>query len=359
MEYRGGELAGHPSPLMGEGSGVRASAIDDSTPHPGPLPKGEGEDAPLRGKSNATVDDWILARRPAKNAVDPWRPYHFLVEPERMADGTVAEVGTIFLTNRECPFRCLFCDLWKNTTDERVPDGAIAAQIDWALARMPAVKHLKLYNSGNFFDAQAIPPGDLPQIAEQLADFETLIVECHPRLVGRSCFDFQRQMRPRLQVAMGLETANPDVLARLNKQMTLDDFALAAGRLREHDIDIRAFILLRPPFLDEAAGIHWAKRSLDFAASAGVECCVVIPTRGGNGALEELQAGGSFAPPRLESLEEAVEYGISLGAGRVFADLWDIAKLSGCSTCASQRIDRLGNINTTQSMPPPVHCPSC
>jgi hypothetical protein len=318
-------------------------------PHPGSLPKGEGE----------RFDSWILARRPAKNVVDPWRPYHFLVEPERMADGTIADVGTIFLTNRECPFRCLFCDLWKNTTDERVPDGAIVAQIDWALARMPAVKHLKLYNSGNFFDAQAIPPGDLPRIAERLAGFETLIVECHPRLVGRSCIEFQRRLRPKLQVAMGLETANPQVLERLNKQMTLDDFAAAAKRLREHEIDIRAFILLRPPFFDEAEGLHWAKNSLDFAFNAGVECCVVIPTRVGNGVLDELQDAGSFAPPRLESLEAAAEYGVSLRAGRVFADLWDIEKLAACPACAPRRLERLRKINTTQLVPPLVHCAAC
>ncbi len=276
-----------------------------------------------------------------------------------MADGTIADVGTIFLTNRECPFRCLFCDLWKNTTDERVPDGAIVAQIDWALARMPPVKHLKLYNSGNFFDAQAIPPADLPRIAERLAQFETVIVECHPKLVGRMCFEFQRQLRPRLQVAMGLETANPEVLARLNKQMTLDDFAQAANRLREHDIDIRAFILLRPPFLDEAAGLHWAKRSLDFAFGAGVECCVVIPTRGGNGAMEELQAAGSFSPPALESLEAAVEYGIAFGRGRVFADLWDIEKLAACQACAARRFQRLRRMNVEPFPPPPVDCAVC
>ncbi|HKD38307.1 MAG TPA: radical SAM protein, partial [Pirellulales bacterium] len=274
------------------------------------------------------ADRWILSRRPPKNAVDPWRPYHYLVEQERTRDGRLENVGTIFLTNRECPFRCLFCDLWKNTTDERVPDGAILAQIEWALEHMPPLRHLKLYNSGNFFDPQAIPPGDLPEIAEGLSGLETLIVECHPRLVGRSCFQFQERLKPALEVAMGLETAHPQVLERLNKRMTLDDFSDAARQLRERRIGVRAFILLRPPFLDETEGLLWAKRSLDFAFAAGVECCVTIPTRGGNGAMDELAAARTFAAPVLESLEAAVEYGIGLRAGRVFADLWDIERLA-------------------------------
>ncbi len=304
---------------------------------------------------------WILAQRPPKNAVDPWRPYATLVEPEYTRDGVVEDVATIFLSNRECPFRCLMCDLWKNTLDERTPEAAIPAQIDWALARLPRVRHVKLYNAGNFFDAQAVPVKDLPAIADRLAALQTVIVECHPRLVGRRCIDFQAMLRPALQVAMGLETVNPDVLPRLNKQMQLSDFGSAVRLLKGHDIGVRAFILLRPPFLDEAEGLHWAKCSIDYAFSVGVECCVLIPTRTGNGAMEQLRDGGQFYPPRLASLEQAVEHGLERRAGRVFADLWDIEKFFVCSRCDPQRARRLEVMNRTQSVPPPLscECPAC
>ncbi len=183
---------------------------------------------------------------------------------------------------------------------------------------------MKLYNAGNFFDAQAIPPGDLPRIAELVAAFRTVLVECHPLLIGRRVLDFRDRLRGELQVAMGLETVHPEVLPRLNKRMTLDDFARAARFLTDHHIPVRAFLLLRPPLLDEAEGLEWARRSLDWAFAHGVECCTLIPTRAGNGAMEELQSRGLFHPPSLESLEEALAYGLSLGKGRVFADLWDV-----------------------------------
>ena len=66
------------------------------------------------------TDAQVLHARGAKNVVDPRRPYAFLVEPEYQPNGRVESVATLFLTNRECPFRCLFCDLWQNTTDDRV-----------------------------------------------------------------------------------------------------------------------------------------------------------------------------------------------------------------------------------------------
>ena len=56
----------------------------------------------------------------------------------------------------------------------------------------------------------------------------------------------------------------------------------------------------------------------------GATAAVLIPTRGGNGAMEDLMVSGQFKPPALETLETAMEYGLGLKAGRVFADLWGV-----------------------------------
>ena len=69
-------------------------------------------------------DAQILAARPAKQLVDPRRPYACLLEEEYSARGQLEQVATIFLTNRECPFRCLMCDLWRNTTDDETEEDA-------------------------------------------------------------------------------------------------------------------------------------------------------------------------------------------------------------------------------------------
>ncbi len=301
-------------------------------------------------------DRWILERRPPKQPVDPRRPYAFSVEEERTAAGQVDSVATIFLTNRECPFRCLMCDLWMHTTDDRVPDGAIPAQIRWALTQLSPARHVKLYNSGNFFDAQAIPPTDFPQIALAVTEFDTVVVENHPRLVGERCLAFRDLLEPQLEVAMGLETVHTAVLERLNKRMTLEDFARATRYLVANGIAVRAFILLRPPFLDESEGVIWAKRSIDFAFDVGVECCVIIPTRAGNGALDWLQKDGDFGPPRLESLEEVLQYGIGLRHGSVFADLWDCERFAPYELDGPDRVARMRQMNLTQETNRVVRC---
>ena len=291
-----------------------------------------------------------------KNVVDPRRPYAYLVEPECAANGRIEDVATIFLTNRECPFRCLMCDLWKNTTDERVPVGAIPEQIEFALSALPSAKHIKLYNSGNFFDRQAIPREDYAAIARCVASFETVIVENHPKLCGDDCLRFCDLLAGKLEIALGLETIHPDVLPRLNKQMTIDDFQRAVRFLSENEIATRAFILLRPPFLDEAEGVEWALRSMQFAFDAGVQCCSVIPTRDGNGAMEQLRSVGSFEPPTFRSLETVLADGLAMRGGRVFVDLWDAERFFDCERCGPARRDRLAQMNLTQQVLPAISC---
>ena len=312
---------------------------------------------PSSRSSDLPIDDsWILDRRGQRNVVDPLRPYAYTVEPERTVEGAVADVATIFISNKECPFRCLMCDLWQNTTTFRVTDGAVVGQIEWALARLPTVKHVKLYNAGSFFDSQAIPQSERPRIAELLSEFDTVIVESHPRLIDQRCIELAEMLHPRLQVALGLETVDPEVLPRLNKRMSLADFERAVRFLTAHGIDTRAFILLRTPFQNEQQGVHWASRSLDYAFGIGVECCVVIPTRAGNGAMDVLQREGHFEPPSLASLEQVLDYGIKLGRGRVFADLWDIEKFYSCTVCGPARKERLNEMNLTQRTLPVVPC---
>ena len=314
----------------------------------------------MNEKPEVNLDsEWIISRRSGKNQLNFHRPYDWLVEKERTSSGRLEDTGIVFLTNKECSFKCLMCDLWKNTTDGAVPPGAIPEQIEWALSQMSSVRHLKLYNSGSFFDERAIPLADHPRIAELVGGFETVIVESHPNLVGKKSLDFRDRLRGELEVAMGLETAHPEILDRLNKQMTLKDFRRAAHFLKENGIRFRAFILLRPPFMTEEEGVYWAKRSLDFAFDCGADCCTLIPVRGGNGVMEELMLQGDFCPPKLESLEEAMAYGLSLGKGRVFADLWDLELFSKCDRCFQLRKERLTHMNLEQSVPESWTCPFC
>ena len=140
----------------------------------------------------------MTALRDTPRFLDALRPQGCFLERERAESGEIVSIATVFLTNRACPWHCVYCDLWKHTTTETVPLGAIPGQIDYALSELsaPAIRQIKLYNAGSFFDPRAIPPEDFPAIAERVRGFERVIVECHPALVNDSVTRFQNELTP-------------------------------------------------------------------------------------------------------------------------------------------------------------------
>ena len=72
-------------------------------------------DLPLSTRTPARNETRGFSRAARAKFARSLRPYAFFVEEERSASGEVVPVATVFLTNRECPWRCLMCDLWKNT----------------------------------------------------------------------------------------------------------------------------------------------------------------------------------------------------------------------------------------------------
>jgi archaeosine synthase beta-subunit len=315
--------------------------------------------------SREARERFIAARRPEKSVLDPSRPYGFFVEDEAIAPGIPVPVATILLTNRECAYRCTMCDLWKNTLDAPTPRGAVPEQIRWALERMPGATHVKLYNSGSFFDRAAVPPADHEAIAELLRAFDRVVVECHPDLVGDNVLRFRDLLGgPELEVAIGLETAHEGALEKLNKGMTVEDFEACTRRLVSRGIRVRSFVLVGVPFLRTEEWRAATRASIDVSFRAGAEIVSLIPTRMGNGTLEELQRTGDFTPPALGDLERALgdslegEEGRGEARGVVLADLWNADALPAPACCAAARVDRLRTMNLIQRNLPLPPCPS-
>jgi hypothetical protein len=306
--------------------------------------------------------------RAKKNTVDAHRPYGFFVETEPAAPGAPVSVATILLTNKECAYRCTMCDLWKNTLDAPTPPGAIPEQIRWALEQLPGARRIKLYNAGSFFDRAASPVEDHAAIAELVRGFDRVVVECHPALAGDAVLRFRDLLAgPELEVAVGLETANQQALEKLDKGMTVGQFETCTRRLVSHGIPVRSFVLVGVPFLRREEWPAATRASIDLSFSAGAEIVALIPTRMGNGTLEELQRTGNFTPPALSDLELALGdflegeegNGRAPGArGMVLADLWNADTLPAPACCAAARIERLGAMNTFQGNLPLPICPS-
>lgn len=320
----------------------------------------------------------MVSQRSRRNAANPQDkgarvslrqevPHAFLRERELAADGSLAECVAVFLTNRECPWKCFMCDLWKNTLETSVSPGMIPRQIAYAFQQMGVSRSadgrsamlVKLYNSGSFFDPRAVPAADYSKIAQLLAGFRRVIVECHPLLIGDSCLRFRDLLAAELEVALGLETAHPAALEQLNKGFGVEDFLRKCDWLRENGIAMRVFLLVNAPFVPAAEQAEWVEKSIQLAADAGAEVIGLIPTRPGNGAVEALLRSGLYSRTRLEQLENALEAGIRSSRARVFADLWDLEQFRSCPCCFSERRIRLQRMNDQQRILNRIRCDQC
>ena len=279
-------------------------------------------------------------------------------ETETASAGVGVCTRVMLLTGGECRFTCSMCDLWRHTLPTPTPRGSLPAQIRQGLA-LPAAdgqppRWVKLYNSSNFFDSRSVPEGDLPAIATLVAPFERVVVENHPRLLGDTVLRFRDACRGRLEVAMGLETAEPKALASLNKQMTLDDFQSGCERLRGEGIDTRAFVLLGVPGIPAAEAVGWCLESVAFAFACGVRHVSIVPLRAGNGWVDWLLADGSLRLPTAGDLEAvaAGSFALPRPAGRVVTtDLWDFERLAGsCGGCRALRRERVDLMNRAQAV---------
>lgn len=276
-----------------------------------------------------TIDSrMVLAARGAKAPLTPQAIPRVVTESEPDAAGESALASTVFLLGKECPFRCLMCDLWRHTTDHRTEPGSLVRQL---VAVLPQITHrdtLKLYNASNFFDPQAVPTTDLVALADLVRDFKCVVVENHPKLLGPSVREFAERLSGQLQVAMGLETADPVRLAWLNKQMTVADYDRACETLRGWGVSIRTFLLLPAPGVPPAEVVDHTLASVRHALLMGSEVTSLIPLRGGNGILDELIAAGQVILADGRQLLQTFEQAIALPRGkhqRVLLDLWDAA----------------------------------
>lgn len=276
-----------------------------------------------------TIDSrMVLAARGLKNPVVPQPTPLVITESEPDADWQLRSATTVFLLGKECPFRCLMCDLWRHTTDQRTEPGSLVRQL---AAVLPSITHrdtIKLYNASNFFDPPAVPTTDLAALADLVRDFKCVVVENHPKLIGPSVQAFADQINGQLQVAMGLETSDPQRLRWLNKQMTVADYDRACETLRGWGLSIRTFLLLPAPGVPPAEMVDHTLASVRHALVMGSEVTSLIPLRGGNGILDQLIAAGKVVLADGAQLLQTFEQAIALPRGkhqRVLLDLWDAA----------------------------------
>ncbi|MCI4321384.1 MAG: archaeosine biosynthesis radical SAM protein RaSEA [Thermoplasmata archaeon] len=210
---------------------------------------------------------------------------------------------------------CSMCGYAKDTLGRSASSEELGEQLDRILARYRDEPYVKLYTSGSFLDDREVDPASRVRIASafrgraQRLLFETLPEFAVPTMIGpvRDAFGGE------LEVALGLESTQPEVLGRLiNKGSPPSDYLAAADRVRAAGARAKAYLLLKPPYLTEAESVTDVVRSVE-VAHGRFDAFSVNPVHIQNGTVVEwLFRRGRYRPPWLWSLVAAMRAGSAL-----------------------------------------------
>ncbi len=282
-----------------------------SQPSPERYERGRGMDA-----HNEVMRE-IRARN--DETYDPTEPTRVWIDEDNTPDGVYQSL-TIILNTGGCRWAraggCTMCGYVAESVDGgSVGHENLRRQIDHCLEH--EAEHteelsglVKIYTSGSFLDEREVPAETRKAIAETFADRDRIVVESLPDFVDRAKLEQFTDRGIEADVAIGLETATDRVRHDcVNKYFDFAAFEDACAEAAAAAAGVKAYLLMKPPFLSEPDAVSDMERSIRRCAE--VEGCHTVSMNPCNvqryTMVEELFHEGGYRPPWLWSIASVLE----------------------------------------------------
>ena len=242
-------------------------------------------------------------RENKRNLIGAWR------ERDRL-NGEVVDSFVVILRTRGCRWAkisgCSMCGYY-NDTNPQITEEDMMHQIEDALSKYKGEKYVKIYTSGSFLDDGEVPESVQKKIFESFSGAERIVVETRPEFVNREKANMLKSYG-NVMVALGLESVNDETLLfRINKGFLVRHYLKAVDILKEKNVKIKTYALLKPPFMSEADAIREATEAILFAAKHSEVVSLNPMNIQKNTLVEYLWKRGEYRPPWLWSIVEALK----------------------------------------------------
>ena len=229
-------------------------------------------------------------------------------------EGQILDTLTVIFRSGGCSWnRCRMCGY----RHERYPDlprdelaERMIRQVRWVKENFSDEDYqvLKIFTSGSFFDPDEVPPIVRRAVAEAFRG-KVVIAETRPEYVEldalrefREGIDTGTWTRP-LSVAVGLETTNDLIRERsIDKGFSYADFLRAATVAHAAGAGMKAYLLMKPPFLTEREARDDMIRSIKDIASVADSISMNLCTVQSRTEVEHLWKQHAYRPPYLWSV---------------------------------------------------------
>jgi hypothetical protein len=254
-----------------------------------------------------------------------------------LVGGKVVDAGVVILRTSGCRhFReggCSMCG-YNIESSGSVTGKDIEKQYAGAIGQLQDIGFVKIYTSGSFLDECEVPPETADLILRDAADKGLRVLfETRPEFVTPDRLRRITGITTDLEIALGLESANDRILRySINKGFTARDYDRASDEIASNKIDVRTYVLLKPPFLTEAEAIADAKATIRFAAHRS-KTISLNPVNVQKGTfVEKLWKNWAYRPPWLWSVLDVLRSSGGLGA-RIVCDPAGGGRERGAHNC--------------------------
>lgn len=229
-------------------------------------------------------------------------------------EGQILDTLTVIFKSGGCSWnRCRMCG-YRHERYHDLPRDDLAdrliRQVRWVKEnfRDEDYQVLKIFTSGSFFDPDEVPPAVRRAVAEAFRG-KAVIAETRPEYVDSDALrEFQEGIdtgawaRP-LSVAVGLETTNDAIRDKsIDKGFSYADFLRAAEVAHAAGAGVKAYLLMKPPFLTEREARDDMVRSIRDVSSVADMISMNLCTVQSRTEVERLWKQHAYRPPYLWSV---------------------------------------------------------
>ena len=220
---------------------------------------------------------------------------------------------TVIFRTVGCYWRsCLMCG-YVNDCCAQVTVEDLRSQIDKVFLKFPEGKDLivKIYTSGSFFDTGEVSQEIQDEVLSRLGEdsrVRKVVIETRPEFVTEENISYCASLFERFDIAVGVETSSDIIRATcVNKNFSFNDFVYAAGIAKRCGAGVKAYLLLKPPFLSERSALEDVIKSArdvsEYASTISINLCNIQNFT----KVHELWQRGEYRPPWLWSAVEVLK----------------------------------------------------
>ncbi len=306
-------------------------------------------------------------KKKSKRAQDLNRPVAVYTKPDRLMHGIGTELNIIF-KSKACSWArsksggCTMCGYWNDRAPDNLTEDNLWNQFEYALKDKSEILAdpseniiFKMFSSGSFCDPNEFSKELQLKILSKLCEYESIkeiVIESRPEYLKDDLLGSYQSILspcstnhnnsdkplPYLEIGIGLETSNDFIRKNfINKGFTWESFQHAVQKVHSFGLGVKAYLLFKPPFIDEYAAMSDMVNSIRDCITIGVDTISINPANIQNNTIcAILEHQYKFRPPWFYSLLHLLKTTLTpedLQKTRIISDPSASGKSRGIHNC--------------------------